>query len=400
VAPIEARRMWGGELDRGEGNRVWSVEGNTFLFNDPNQFINHYYHFAAELLLGTWAFWRGAFTPAFSSPDPTVLPPRPDVVTTAIIPLKEPVPAPDVNRLIFANLHPEQWRDGPGFNAYFLRAAFPSVNVETKFDWDDRVTATSAPVDGTLNRAWHFSTLLLADRSSAFRGPNCGGRTQRTVSEAVEKMRGEGRLPVNWWEDVRQNVSKFAGAEVPLVDPNGLETAKVLDMPKKIVITYISRQDVRRRLIHEDHELLVKSLQELVQRKNADWLMLGRSKAKEWELNVVKAEQLTKDEQVKLAARSSVLLGVHGNGLTHLVLMPRSPISTVIEIFIPGGFAHDYEWTAKALGHKHFGIWNDTSFGEPNMPGVDYPEGFQGIEIPAYGPTVAKLIEDRVAGLL
>ena len=39
-------------------------------------------------------------------------------------------------------------------------------------------------------------------------------------------------------------------------------------------------------------------------------------------------------------------------------------------------------------------------FGEPNMPNVDYPEGFQGIEIPVYGPTVAKLIEDRVAGLL
>jgi hypothetical protein len=80
--------------------------------------------------------------------------------------------------------------------------------------------------------------------------------------------------------------------------------------------------------------------------------------------------------------------------------MPRSPISTVIEMFIPRGFAHDYEWTAKALGHKHFGIWNDTYFGEPNMPNVDYPEGFQGIEIPVYGPTVAKLIEDRVAGLL
>ena len=100
---------------------------------------------------------------------------------------------------------------------------------------------------GALNRAWHFPTLLLADRSAAFRGPHCGGRTQRTVSEAVEKMRCEGRLPTNWWEDVRQNVSKFAGAEVPLVDPNGLETA--LDMPKKIVIKYISRQDVRRRLL-------------------------------------------------------------------------------------------------------------------------------------------------------
>jgi hypothetical protein len=32
------------------------------------------------------------------------------------------------------------------------------------------------------------------------------------------------------------------------------------------------------------------------------------------------------------------------------------------------------------------------------MPQVDYPEGFQGTEIPVFGPAVAKLIEDRVAG--
>ena len=30
------------------------------------------------------------------------------------------------------------------------------------------------------------------------------------------------------------------------------------------------------------------------------------------------------------------MLGVHGNGLTHLIAMPPRPISTVIEIFYPG----------------------------------------------------------------
>jgi hypothetical protein len=41
-------------------------------------------------------------------------------------------------------------------------------------------------------------------------------------------------------------------------------------------------------------------------------------------------------------------------------MMSPTPISTVIELFYPGGFAHDYEWTARALGHKHFAVWNDT----------------------------------------
>lgn len=36
----------------------------------------------------------------------------------------------------------------------------------------------------------------------------------------------------------------------------------------------------------------------------------------------------------------------------------------------------------------------------PNLPWVDYPEGFQGTEIPVYAPTVVKIIEDRVAGYL
>ncbi|EDR00800.1 uncharacterized protein LACBIDRAFT_312988 [Laccaria bicolor S238N-H82] len=44
------------------------------------------------------------------------------------------------------------------------------------------------------------------------------------------------------------------------------------------------------------------------------------------------------------------LLGVHSNGLTHLVFMPPTRISTVIEIVYPPGFTHDYQWMTRALG--------------------------------------------------
>jgi hypothetical protein len=47
------------------------------------------------------------------------------------------------------------------------------------------------------------------------------------------------------------------------------------------------------------------------------------------------------------------------NGLTHLIMMPITPISTTIELFSPKEFAHDYEWTMQALGMKHFTVWND-----------------------------------------
>jgi len=154
---------------------------------------------------------------------------------------------------------------------------------------------------------------------------------------------------------------------------------------EKAVITYVSRQAVKRRLIPEDHAGLVQALDELSTRRG-------------YEFNVVQAETLTKDEQLKLMARTTVLLGVHGNGLSHLLFLPPSRFTTVMEIFIPHGFAHDYEWTTRAMSLKHFAIWNDTYHTHPNTPRVDYPEGFQGTEIPVHGPAVAKLIEDRLDG--
>lgn len=77
------------------------------------------------------------------------------------------------------------------------------------------------------------------------------------------------------------------------------------------------------------------------------------------------------------------MMGVHGNGLTHLLWMNnQNPRSTVIEFFYPGGFAEDYEFTSRALGMKHYGIWNDHAFTSPDIPPVAYPDGFQGNEIP------------------
>ena len=54
-----------------------------------------------------------------------------------------------------------------------------------------------------------------------------------------------------------------------------------------------------------------------------------------------------------------IMLGVHGNGLTHLVFMKPNRASTVIEIFYPKGFAHDYHWTTRSLGMTHVAVWND-----------------------------------------
>jgi len=284
-------------------------------------------------------------------------------------------PAPPIHRAIFAHSNANGWRDDPGFNSYFLRAALPSLIVEHEEDWQDRIVSTQ-PKPGQPERAWHFSTVLLTDRSAAHRGQICGSQTQRTAAEAWDFMRKKGKLRGihvgGWWAPLREAVWRFAGAEEGLqsitssssasgsslaraatddekqqvmhfmvdnTDVVGIDNSpsklvevsdedqKKLPLPDKVVISYISRQGARnRKLIQKDHEEMVKVMKELVARKNKerqDFLMAvdligddededGRTKRDdyqvplEWEFNVLQAEKMTKDEQIREAARTTV----------------------------------------------------------------------------------------------
>ncbi|KAH9961257.1 hypothetical protein BC827DRAFT_1203501 [Russula dissimulans] len=374
ISPEEAKLRWGGEQSTGEPNKIFPIEGSTLLFNDPGQFLNHYYHFCAELLFGAWAFWYGTFRGTSAT-----------------------APMPPLTRAIFPHATAEEWRDGPGMNFFFLRSAWPSLTVETRPDWSDRVSTSAVRAGESHGRAWWFDTVLLADRSAAFRGKECGERTQRTAAEAVkgvvERAGRTGFLERGWWESVRQNVLRFAGVDTRTLDTGARAFKRTSrGAPRtggveKVVITYVSRQNVKRHLIPDDHEGLVRALTELCDRRG-------------WELNVVAMERISKEEQLAYIARTTFLVGVHGNGLTHLIMMPVTPISTVIEIFYPEGYAHDYEWTTRALGMKHFAVRNDSSTTYPEVTWPNYPEGFQGSQIPVHGPYVAKLIEDRADGYL
>lgn len=125
-----------------------------------------------------------------------------------------------------------------------------------------------------------------------------------------------------WWKSVRTAVWRFAGVAEQDEASYGIDRRAIddqlqttlseeFDETEKIVITYISRQSTRRRLIPEDHDILVKELEDLVARKNAaikGMIASGGSGAKKWELNIVQAEHLTKDDQVRIAARTTVRL--------------------------------------------------------------------------------------------
>ncbi|TEB19958.1 hypothetical protein FA13DRAFT_1757975 [Coprinellus micaceus] len=443
ISTKEARRRWGNLEAQEKQTTVMVAQGNSLLFNDPSQFLRHYYHFVAELFFGVQAFWNSAFNPTLTNSESTL---------AAHFGTAQATNPPPIHRAIFIHSNADGWHDNPGFNRYFLRAAYPSLTVEHEEDWQDRVKATIEGVaPGTSpERVWRFPLALLTDRSASHRGVICGSQTQRTAAEAWDHMRKVGKLRGihvgGWWAPVREAIWKFAGvnpkeggvvdgeqvalvvqrdgklkendphlahahAVAPLAIDVGDEYQAALPMPTEVVITYISRQSARnRKLLKEDHQLLVESMEDLVKRKNTEREVLvtknkrlGTKKAEvppPWSFDLLEAEHLSKDEQVRAAARTTILLGVHGNGLSSLIWMKPTRVSSVIEIFCPPGFAHDYWWTTRSLGMRHWAMWNDTSKTWPEKPEVSYPECFQRDEIPIHGPAVAKLIEDRVDGKL
>lgn len=283
--------------------------------------MRHYYHLVAELFFGVQAFWHGTF----SQKETTTSEYTAQELAFSASSSLHPVP-PKLDRAIFMNSNADGWRDNPGFNSYFVRGVYPSITIEHKEDWADRIKASE-----TGDRVWLLPLAFLVDRSAAHRG-RVSGFTQRTASEAWEGMHKLGKLrgrhAGGWWEPVRKAMWEFAG--VPLAERKlleiqvphqqldirgsgkgvneilhgvGMEAQRFLGAPETIVVTYISRQGTRRRLITEDHHRLVEELKMLVERKNEE---AKTDKKKKWELNVIQAEKMTKNEQVQIAAKTTV----------------------------------------------------------------------------------------------
>jgi hypothetical protein len=290
----------------------YKLISQQFIVNETGQFLHHYYHLIAELLLGTWAFFYGAFNPASGLTDAS------DAFTgnSSYPSFNPPPPAyqpPPLSRMILLNAEHKEWRDHPGVNPYFLRAAFPSLDIEDTNDWNDRCVTTfiDPHTPDAPGNAWHLPMALLVDRSAANRGKVCS-RTQRMAAEAWDYMRIKSGIdPFGiWWDHIRYAIYRFAGVEKVVRSqdtPKPSEGTGVSDPqsllpppPDKKVITYINRQAVGRHLNPENHDELVAAIKELVAKK--------QSEGKNWVFNDVKPERLSKAKQVELASETTVRL--------------------------------------------------------------------------------------------
>lgn len=109
---------------------------------------------------------------------------------------------------------------------------------------------------------------------------------------------------------------------------------------RKLVIGYVDRQNTDRRLPDEHHSWLL-------QYCNSHESVLFRQ---------LHMEDYTALEQIEVVSDCDMLIGVHGNGLTHALWMP--PKRYVIEFFWKYNYQFDYATTAHLMKHSYLGIMN------------------------------------------
>ncbi|KAL0576132.1 hypothetical protein V5O48_005850 [Marasmius crinis-equi] len=333
------------------GDHILRMSGFTVLLYEPQQFMDHYYHWWGEIVLGLWRVYSKLGVREDGSMSPLPFPKR------FMVPFVEE----------------SGWRDHASVNGPLMRVAFPGVPVESGHHWQDLMELDTTHV---------FSRVMVVNREAAHKHP-FGNLWFKMIAGTMNIT-----VPDDFWDPIRRSLLTNMLGYIPRFDEYGS-----VIYPEKVatsapVLTYISRQKGGRRLARADHEALVEELMMLEAHGFC-------------EVQVVQMEDIPLKQQIELAARTTIMLAVHGNGLTHQLWMPPSPKSTVIEMLIPGGYVYDYELLARNLGHKHYAVWNDTYITYPKgktHKGIKYPPGFQGNEIPVWAETVANIVRQRLSG--
>ena len=120
---------------------------------------------------------------------------------------------------------------------------------------------------------------------------------------------------------------------------------RIPESPHKLpVVTYINRQNSnKRRLPDVVHHAFLQRMRNIPGIVFRDVMM----------------EELSFDMQFGIANETDLLIGVHGNGLSHAAFM--KPHRNVVEIFTPGWPFHwDYYTLSKMMGHEYLCIFDST----------------------------------------
>lgn len=138
-------------------------------------------------------------------------------------------------------------------------------------------------------------------------------------------------FPVEQWHaNLENGLGQRAAPSIPPID----------QPTKRLVVGYIDRQNAKRSLPPAEHE----------------WLTSYLSKHPLVELHHLHMEDYSPLEQIQLTAACDVLIGAHGNGLSHVFWM--KPGRYVVEIFWRFRFQFDYAFGSQIMGHQYLGLFD------------------------------------------
>ncbi len=203
---------------------------------------------------------------------------------------------------------PSDWRGSNELVCHLIKALFPNAAIKT---WDDFMRDTQW-------KTIYFEKAITSDRSMDIfkQEPYYTERMLGGYFQALKKESLDHLISLVW---------------------------KYFDVMKcssdKLKVTYLKR--LKNRTLVPDCE------KELIDKIRA---------LPNVELQVVDFETISFGQQVSIAANTDVLIGVHGNGLSHTLFLPDG--ATLIELFPENSFRVEYRIFAKSRGLKYFG-WID-----------------------------------------
>ncbi|MES2345733.1 MAG: glycosyltransferase family 61 protein [Chlamydiota bacterium] len=215
----------------------------------------------------------------------------------------------NVKRIIFCSKEDVKetfpWKGVNQINEKLIKSLFPNAQVFTLAD-----------VKSQLKQSLHCDKMLISSRFTAYENKACG---------ALNKMLGASWQDITptTMEHLRQTI--LSSLQVPLA----AET-------KQPRITYITRHPPRT-LSPALENTLITAIENKVGVK------------------VFKADfaKMPFEEQIRIVANTDILIGVHGNGLSHIIFLP--PSAMAFELFPPTGFTWDYALLAKMRDMDYYG---------------------------------------------
>ncbi|ODO08574.1 hypothetical protein L198_00304 [Cryptococcus wingfieldii CBS 7118] len=250
------------------------------------------------------------------------------------------------------------WRDDRGENVWFLSHAVPSASIEDSTGFADRNLA---------GVTMQLEKVVIIDRWAA-----------HSITGDIAKWGKMNVLvptvaaPGDIFQQYRDNAIQSFGVSKSKIGSRGLP-----------VVVYLSHQKEPPRLRSEDHAGMITALKSLTSIA---------------EVHIVKVGGMPKIRQVELLSRALVVIGSHSDDLVHVIWMPPSKGSTIIELFETGGFQRDFELMASSLNHNYVAVAGDRVVPEEEwkIAGPSNGERPKG-EITINPEVVVRIVEDIVA---